>query len=1111
MSSGHQALTQRALRSTLHTISILMQGKSTEEPVFHFTIPNDEITKAQPLLGLSHGTLAMVALFFDEKLGIAWQILSEILANGLDKSAPGLPIFFIFHLYATIVAHGVLIGSMVSGDGEEGSHSVSEQDRDKLKEVMKSSSKTLENLNRMAPIFTPFAMVAKACIADAIDDKPLDALQLFESAVAYLSKEKPGKHWDIVAISQLISASICRRAKLTSIQAVYFSSAIFTLEKWGAHHVVERLSKEIKSYTGNGRSSQSVNARSSQTGSAHLLTSDGSNCLNSADRSTPGSSDRLTTPSSEHFHPSCTSRSDPKHAPDFASVLTIASYITSFSSFDELTEKLSSTLLKQATATRFLLLMRHPETGVLEPTAQYNLEGLSPPDTLRNAKYSVPIVKVTEQLQEIVVVHSAQQESPYCFQPYIKDSGVCSVASLPIIYQNSLVAIIYMEHEFTQGVFTMEIMSTMALLGQHVASAIVNAKLLRDNRKRTTQLEHSHAILAKALRVKDTILSNTSHELRTPLSGIIGLNENVLNSTIALHPEVQSCMETTLVLARDLLSLVSDILDMQRVNEGALRLKYKPTSLHSLVRNVLDATRFTSANHIHLVNDVSKSFPKIMVDPARIKQVIFNLTANAVKFTSEGSVTIASELLDDGRMIMITVTDTGIGIDPAHFDLVFEPFEQVESYETRQHEGAGLGLSITKELVMLHGGHIDLLSKVGEGTSFRVTIPTTPPDISEADDSDGDDYVSQKVSHATSTTIRHPEIRPKNVKRDEATGGLIHSLNSSMRSIAVVEGEEEDLQCDSVNQEPLRVLVVDDSRVNLKIMANILCKANMEVTTVDSGRLLLQKLVGHHWLDYDVILLDWMMPLMDGITACRLLRKRIACDLLPVMFLTAKTEPADIMKAFGVGATDYATKPFNRYEVVARTESLGRAARRARAHYHDSIPIVSKDSFWKMQPMHPCAVPMFVICFQSWPKTQEGTSSTLDGPHMLHFFRLGAATYESDWKFCEVAEDSVSFFAAQTTAQEATVFLRVIVEGWAESELINSAAVPLIHGKQPRCKPWITVGVDHRIVRTHLFAEQLPMLAAVESCALDAKLLASKGIQHEEILLSESAKAALTI
>jgi CheY-like chemotaxis protein len=329
----------------------------------------------------------------------------------------------------------------------------------------------------------------------------------------------------------------------------------------------------------------------------------------------------------------------------------------------------------------------------------------------------------------------------------------------------------------------------------------------------------------------------------------------------------------------------------------------------------------------------------------------------------------------------------------------------------------------------------------------------------------------------------------------------------------VVGKEEEDLPIDSVNQEPLRVLVVDDTRVNLKILSNILRKAAMEVTTADSGQLLLQKLVGNLWLNFDVILLDWMMPVMDGITACRLLRKRIACDLLPVMFLTAKTDPEDITKVFDAGAADYATKPFNRHEVVARTLSLGRAARRARARYHDSIPIASllleEDSFWKMQTSAN-AVPMFVICFQSRSETQESRSSMVDGPQLLHFFRLGAATFDSDWKFCEVAEDSVSFFAARTTAQEVTAFLRVIILEWEDLELVKSEAASSLHGKASRCKPLITIGVDHRTVHTHLFTERLPMLAAVESCASDAKLLASRGTQHEEILLSESAKAALT-
>jgi CheY-like chemotaxis protein/anti-sigma regulatory factor (Ser/Thr protein kinase) len=597
-------------------------------------------------------------------------------------------------------------------------------------------------------------------------------------------------------------------------------------------------------------------------------------------------------------------------------------------------------------------------------------------------------------------------------------------------------------------------------------------------------------------------------------------------------------MDTTLVLARDLLSLVSDLLSMSRVNEGALQLNYKPTSLHSLVKSVLDVTKFTS-NNISLVNDVSKDFPKILVDSARIKQVIFNLTANAIKFTSEGSVTIASELLDDGRMIMVTVTDTGIGIDPAHFDVVFEPFGQVESYETRQHEGAGLGLSITKQLVILHGGRIDLLSKVGEGTSFRIFIPATPPDLPEETNGGVDDLASQTSQTenlTTNITTTNPGLLPedskgqqedgilpdtvtsditvnRNLKQDKRARKSIHGPNSSMGSIAVVEGEkEEDVPSDSVNQEPLRVLVVDDTRLNLKILSNILCKAGMEVTTADNGQLLLQKLVGVAWLDFDVILLDWMMPVMDGITACRLLRKRIAYDLLPVMFLTAKTDPGAITQVFEAGGSDYATKPFNRHEVVARTLSLGRAARRARARYHDSIPITSllleEDSFWKMQTSAN-AVPMFVICFQSWSETQESRSSVVDGPQLLHFFRLGTVTFDSDWKFCEVAKDSVSFIAARTTAQEIIAFLRVILVGLAELELVKPAAASSVHGDE-RCKPLITIGLDYRTVRTHLFTERLPMLAAVESCASDAKLLASRGTQHEEILLSESAKAALT-
>ena len=702
------------------------------------------------------------------------------------------------------------------------------------------------------------------------------------------------------------------------------------------------------------------------------------------------------------------------------------------------------------------------------------------------------------------------------------------------------------------------------LLNQHVASAIVNALLLRDVRSRTAQLEQSHAVLAKALKVKDAVLSNTSHELRSPLNGIIGLNEYVLASEKALDPEVQNCMKTTLASAKQLLHLVSDILDMSRIGEGALKLNYETASLHSLVQEVFDVAAFTLATNVRLINAITPSFPEVIVDPARLKQVIFNLTSNAIKFTPEGTVTISSELIDDTRTVAIYVADTGIGIDQSHLDIIFEPFGQVESYDTREYAGAGLGLSITKQLVYLHGGRIDVVSTVGEGTTFQIFIPLKPSDGQSIENRNASDasesrlpqsreqavslersgnqinskssqvpFVSSSISKPSSGLNGNVDVAASYHMRISSIGSEMPPRTAQLETVSeegstpqkdsadvgdrldgsgapdrgTVLASDVKLRKDSLDDEPLRVLAVDDIPLNLKVLSNFLRKDGMEVTTASNGKMLLDMLAGDKWIDYDVIMLDWMMPIMSGIAACRLLRERIPSDLLPVLFLTAKSDPEDLAKGFAAGGTDFAVKPFNRHEIVARTRSLGRFSRRARYRSRDSAPVATKllsqDSFWKMQSATN-TMPMFVLCISSGSQPQHDHPSGIDGPTLLRSFLAHDMVSDSDWMFCEVDDRSVTFLVVTTHLEEVREFLRAALARWAESEMAKTSSGSVRHDK-----PLITIGIDHRPIRAHLFAERLPMLAAVESPVAHAKVLAQMGTKHEEFVLSESAKAAL--
>ena len=290
-------------------------------------------------------------------------------------------------------------------------------------------------------------------------------------------------------------------------------------------------------------------------------------------------------------------------------MLALAQKLSSFDTFDELIRNLSSEILQYSTATRLILFIRPGDSEELVPATDCTLQQVcvSQKD-LEVAKYARSIVRATDKLMEPTVVCAAQHQSPYCFDAYVQESGVQSIATLPIKHNNRVIALVYLEHGFLKAAFTPDIMATMALLAQHVAAAIVNSRLVRDLRVRSAQLEQSH-----------TILSNTSHELRSPLNGIIGLNESIL-ADHSLEGEVEQCVETTLSMARQLLILVGDILDMSKIDEGSLVLNYETTQLRPLVEEIITVSRFSGKSNVDVINNVRQNFD-VLVDPTRIKQV----------------------------------------------------------------------------------------------------------------------------------------------------------------------------------------------------------------------------------------------------------------------------------------------------------------------------------------------------------------------------------------------------------------------------------------------------------------------------------------------------------
>lgn len=376
-------------------------------------------------------------------------------------------------------------------------------------------------------------------------------------------------------------------------------------------------------------------------------------------------------------------------------------------------------------------------------------------------------------------------------------------------------------------------------------------------------------------RLKDEFLSTTSHELRTPLNAIIGLAQSLMDgATGPLSEPTKANLYQIVSSGQRLYSLVSDILDYSQLKDGKLELQMVPVGLEALTIDIISLhTPFTAGKRIKLINGIPPGIPPVAADEGRLHQIMHNLVGNAIKFTQTGTITISASI--DDSTATIRVSDTGIGIPEGEQDRIFKSFEQVD----RSYGGAGLGLSITKKMVQLHGGEISVESKEGKGSTFSFTLPLWQESIHE----------KQKNFEGS---IKHTEF-------------LAH-YDWDQTITAIKESKKGDYH----------ILVVDDEPTNLNIVSNFFKTSSYKITMVLSGKEAIDKIDNNE--SFDLVLLDLLMPEMTGYDVLRKIRKRFSTNELPVIILTAKTQEKDIAEAFGEGANDYISKPVFQSELLAR-------------------------------------------------------------------------------------------------------------------------------------------------------------------------------------------------
>ncbi len=378
-----------------------------------------------------------------------------------------------------------------------------------------------------------------------------------------------------------------------------------------------------------------------------------------------------------------------------------------------------------------------------------------------------------------------------------------------------------------------------------------------------------------ALETKSRFLATVSHELRTPLNGIIPVAEILEASPLDAHQI--KLVETIKQSSRSLLTIVDDILDLTQMEEGRLelrRVRFEPRKLVEGVTDMLKASAQEKA--LSLNYDVDAGVGTYFGDEDRIRQILVNLTGNAIKFTETGGVTIRCRWLSEaeGRsQIQFEVEDSGIGIKEADHERIFVRFEQAEGGLARRFGGSGLGLAITKSLVDALGGEMGLRSEYGKGSVFSLTIPL--------DNADAENGMKLEAEHGFSQDARCPHA------------GATEAFD---------------------------ILVVDDNTINLEITKAILGTHGHRVQTVTNGR---EAVTAAEHSDFDLILMDVHMSEMDGLEATRRIRA------LPsgrsgtlIIALTASIFDDDKSRCLAAGMNDVLAKPFTHETILRSVEKL---------------------------------------------------------------------------------------------------------------------------------------------------------------------------------------------
>jgi len=421
----------------------------------------------------------------------------------------------------------------------------------------------------------------------------------------------------------------------------------------------------------------------------------------------------------------------------------------------------------------------------------------------------------------------------------------------------------------------------MFIQGHFYAAFVKNIKQLKDladsEKQLNEKLEVAMVKSEKSSQVQSDFLSTMSHEIRTPLNAVIGMSNLLMMESP--RPDQKENLEILRFSAGNLLTLINDVLDFNKIESGKIAFENIKFNLSELMNNICGGQMMKASEkglnfQLH-VDDFFKS-RYVIGDPTRLSQILFNLVSNAIKFTTKGgvrvNVTCAQDRLNE-VVIRFSIKDTGIGISDEKINAIFEPFTQESITTTRQFGGTGLGLAIVKRLLELQGVNISLVSEMGVGSEFYflMTLPVSSEMI----------------------VTEEPAVRTVVTNMDRADYRLAN----------------------------LQVLIAEDNPVNVMLMKKLFSKWGITPVIAENGERAVELF---QYGNFDIILMDLQMPVMDGFQASKAIRKmpdpRKAN--VPIIALTASALFDIKDRVYGAGINDYVSKPFKPNELVEKMMSL---------------------------------------------------------------------------------------------------------------------------------------------------------------------------------------------